>query len=69
MKEPGGELEFARGYCFIFPLRKGGHKLMISDRCPDDIRKKLLEVWPEVEKATIERHKKGIYLETDYFFE
>lgn len=69
MKKPGEELEFARGYCFVMPLKEGGHKLMISDRCPDDIRKKILEVWPVVERQTIERHRQGIYLEGDYFFE
>lgn len=69
MKEPGGELEFARGYTFVFPSLEGGHELLISDDCPEDIKQKVLEVWPEVEKATIERHKKGIYLESDYFFE
>ena len=69
MKKPGGELEFARGYTFVFPSFGGGHESLISDDCPADIRKKVLEVWPIIEKETMERHKNGIYLESDYFFD
>lgn len=69
MDEWGHELDFAREYIFIFPLKDKGHKLFISEECPDDIRKKVLEIWPVVEAEQYRRHAQCIYTKRDYFFD
>ena len=37
------------------------------DNCPEDLRKKVEEEWPEYKKEILEKQAKGIYDSRDWF--
>lgn len=60
----GHELDFALGY---FGITLSG-ELIIFDNCPEDIREKLLEIWPEIVKKQIQKLASGNFNGFDYFY-
>lgn len=58
-------LDYAQGYFMVIP---GKDEIYILNKCPKDIKDRLLKDWPKVREETHERHKKCIFLSTDYFY-
>lgn len=68
--EYGHELDFALGWFIICPKGFRGYKdvtLEFHSECPEDIKQKVLDIWPEVKAETERRHEKFIYTSHDYF--
>ncbi len=71
----GEELDFALGYFTVFPngfpfdesSEDTGPCIWISEKCPEDMKKRLLETWETVKKETLKRHNQGEYSSHDYF--
>ncbi len=64
MKAP--ELDFAKGYFGILPAGFRGLKedeVIFINNCPDDIKKKVLEIWPNVKKRIEEERLNGHWTE------
>lgn len=66
-KEYRHALDFAMGYIGIFQKELGKPILVIKKDTPEDIRKKINEVWPLVVEETLRRHKECNYSSLDYF--
>ena len=57
------ELDFASGYFTVFSK----DNLFISPECPEDIKAKILELWPKIKEETEERHRIGQFSSKDLF--
>lgn len=66
-KEYKHALDFAMGYIGIFQKEIDKPILVIKKDTPEDIRKKINEVWPLVVEETLRRHKECNYSSLDYF--
>ena len=66
-KEYKHALDFAMGYIGILQKEIGKPILVIKKTTPEDIRKKINEVWPLVVEETLRRHKECNYSSLDYF--
>ena len=66
-KEYKHALDFAMGYIGIFQKEIDKPILLIKKDTPEDIRKKINEVWPLVVEETLLRHKECNYSSLDYF--
>ena len=65
----GHELDFAREYMFVFPIREApGYHIHFTKNCPEEIRNKVLELYPKLIEETKRRHEEGLYTSKDYFF-
>lgn len=64
----GHELDFARGYIFIFPKEIYDDMLFISDKCPSDVREKIEELWIKIKKEQERRYLENIFSPLDYFY-
>ncbi len=69
--EYGHELDFALGWFFIYPKGYKGlsdYTIDFHSDCPEEIKQKVLELWPTVKKETERRHERLIYTSRDYFY-
>lgn len=66
-KEYKHALDFAMVYIGIFQKEIDKPILVIKKDTPEDIRKKINEVWPLVVEETLQRHKECNYSSLDYF--
>ena len=57
------ELDFALGYFTVFSKEN----LFIRDDCPEEIRARILELWPKIKEETEERHRNGHFSSQDFF--
>lgn len=58
------ELDFALGYFTVLSKEN----LFISDDCPEEIRARILELWPKIKEETEERHRNGHFSSQDFFW-
>ena len=65
----GHELDFAREYMFVFTIREEpGYHIHFTKNCPEEIKNKVLELYPKLVEETKRRHEEGLYTSKDYFF-
>jgi len=57
------DLDFATGYYCVFPAGFRDLKedtLVFSEDCPEDIKKRVLELWPKYKAKVEDEWKRGI---------
>ena len=60
------ELDFAEQYYGILPAGFRGLKedtIVFTKDCPEDIKKRVLEIWPTVKERVEQERKQGIWRE------
>ena len=62
----GHELDFALGYFGVIPKGFRGAKedtLVFVNNCPEDIKQRVLEIYPKVQERIEKERSKGIWKE------
>jgi len=56
-------------FLFLLITREApGYHIHFTKNCPEEIKNKVLELYPKLIEETKRRHEEGLYTSKDYFF-